>query len=184
MLGAAASLVGDHCHVVTATTEYLSPSHRVPFVWSSPIWFPIVVGAATVALAELRLHLPSVRTKVGGRYGLGGIAAVMGTYSLTALVHTAPVMVATVLITALAAIIWSVLGDRFALVCATTAAIIGPAAEAVLAASGAIRYAPGSDGLFGVAPWLPPLYFSFGVVAALLGEIAATRPCKEFTGPG
>ena len=28
------------------------------------------------------------------------------------------------------------------------------------------------DTLFGVAPWLPALYFAFGVVVALLGEIA------------
>jgi hypothetical protein len=27
--------------------------------------------------------------------------------------------------------------------------------------------------LFGVAPWLPALHFAFGVVVAVLGEIAA-----------
>jgi hypothetical protein len=31
------------------------------------------------------------------------------------------------------------------------------------------------DALFGVAPWLPALYFAFGVVAALLAEIGASR---------
>jgi hypothetical protein len=36
-LGAAASLIGDHSHVATGTTEYLTDA--VPFVWSSPIWF-------------------------------------------------------------------------------------------------------------------------------------------------
>jgi hypothetical protein len=76
VLGAAAALVGDHSHVVTGTTEYLS--HSVPFVWSSPIWFPILVAVATVALAELRLHLPAPRTSVTARQGLAGIAAVIG----------------------------------------------------------------------------------------------------------
>ncbi|HEU0191674.1 MAG TPA: hypothetical protein VFR17_10475 [Mycobacterium sp.] len=57
------------------------------------------------------------------------------------------------------------------------AAVIGPAVESVIAATGQFRYAESSDGLFGVAPWLPPLYFGFGIVAALIGEITvAMRP--------
>jgi len=39
--------------------------------------------------------------------------------------------------------------------------------------AGVFTYADSCDELFGVAPWLVPLYFAFGVVAALLGEIAA-----------
>ena len=50
-LGAAASLIGDHSHVATRTTEYLTDA--VPFIWSSPIWFALAVGAAIVSLAEL-----------------------------------------------------------------------------------------------------------------------------------
>jgi hypothetical protein len=68
-LGAAASLIGDHSHVATGTTEYLTDA--VPFVWSSPIWFPLLVGLATVSLAELRLHLPAPRTSVTSRRSVG-----------------------------------------------------------------------------------------------------------------
>jgi len=53
------------------------------------------------------------------------------------------------------------------------AAIGGPIVEAVIAGAGVFRYADDSDGLFGVAPWLPALYFAFGVVVAVLAEIAA-----------
>ena len=53
------------------------------------------------------------------------------------------------------------------------AATGGPIAEAVHAAAGVFRYADDSDALFGVAPWLPPLYFAFGVVVGVLAEIAA-----------
>ena len=171
VLGAGAALVGDHSHVVTGTTEYLS--HAVPFVWSSPVWFPILVGVATVSLAELRLHLPAPRTSVTARQGFAGVAAVIGTYVVTALVHTAPAVPATVLICALAAITWCVLGDRYAALCGALAAVGGPVVEAVLAKAGLFRYADDSDALVGVAPWLPALYFAFGVVVALLGEIAA-----------
>lgn len=172
-LGALAGLIGDHSHVITGTTEYLSPAHSAPFVWSSPLWFPVMVGAATVILAELRLHLPAPRTDVTVRQAATGVAAVLGTYVVTALVHAAPTVPATTLICALAVITYCALADRAAVLCAVLAAVVGPAVEIGIAALGQFRYAPDSDGLFGVAPWLVPLYFAFGIVAALLGEFAA-----------
>ncbi len=180
-VGAVAALIGDHGHVVSDTTAYLEPSHRVPFVWSSPVWFPILVGTATVTLAELRLHLSAVRATVTWRQGLAGVAAVEGIYALTALVHGRPAAPATMLIGTLAVITWCVLGDRFALVCAGAAAVVGPAIEAALVAAGVFRYAPVAHSLFGIPSWLPALYFAFGVVAALLGEIAACWPTAQFT---
>lgn len=176
VVGGVAGLIGDHGHVVTGTLIYLPASHRSPFVWTSPIWFPALVGTATVLIAELRLHLGPARTAVTARQGLGGVAAVVGTYAVTALAHTAPAFVSTVLIGAIAAVTWAVLGDRSAVGCAVAIAIVGPAVEAALVAVKVFRYADGSDGLLGVAPWLVPLYFAFGVVAALLGEIATKRP--------
>ena len=79
----------------------------------------------------------------------------------------------TVLIDALAAITWCVLGDGPGVVCGVLAAIGGPIVEAVLAGARVFRYADDSNALFGVVPWLPPLYFAFGVVVAVLAEIAA-----------
>jgi hypothetical protein len=172
-LGAVASLAGDHSHVVTGTTEYLS--HAVPFVWSSPIWFPLLVALATVSIAELRLRLPDLRTSVTARQGLAGVAAVLGIYVTTALVHTAPAIPANVLIYALAVITWCALGDRWGALCGVLAGVAGPAVEAVVAAAGLARYAEDSDALFGVPPWLPALYFAFGVVVALLAEISLRR---------
>jgi hypothetical protein len=175
VLGGASGLIGDHAHVVTGTTEYLTPAEDVPFIWSSPLWFPGFVGAATVSLAELRLHLPRPRTDVTPRQALAGVAAVIGTYVVTALVHGAPWVPATALICTLAVITWCALGDAPAVMCGALAAIVGPVAEIVLVDDGVFRYAASCDQLFGVGPWLVPLYFAFGVVAALLGELAA-RP--------
>ncbi len=170
VLGALASLVGDHSHIATGTTEYLSDA--VPFVWSSPVWFPILVGAATVSVAELRLHLPAARASVTARHGLAGVAAVVGIYVTTALVHSGPPVPVNALVYALAAITWCALGDRYGALCGAIAAIVGPAVEAVIAAAGLARYADDSDALFGVAPWLPALYFAFGVAVSLLAEIS------------
>jgi hypothetical protein len=170
-LGAAASLIGDHSHVATGTTEYLTDA--VPFIWSSPIWFPLLVAVATVSLAELRLRLRAPRTPVTARQDLAGIAAVIGIYIITALEHAAPAVPVAVLIYALAAITRCVLSDGPGAVCGLLAAIGGPIVEAVLVEAGVFRYADDSDALFGVAPWLPALYFAFGVVVAVLAEIAA-----------
>jgi hypothetical protein len=170
-LGAAASLIGDHSHVATGTTEYLTDA--VPFIWSSPIWFPLLVAMATVSLAELRLRMRPPRTTVTARQGLAGVAAVLGIYIITALEHTAPAVPVTVLIYVLAAITWCVLGDGPGAVCGVLAAIGGPIVEALIAGAGVFRYADDSNSLFGVAPWLPALYFAFGVVVAVLAEIAA-----------
>lgn len=173
VLGAAASLVGDHSHIVTGTTEYLSDA--VPFVWNSPIWFLILVGLATVSIAELRLHLPAARLSATARQGLAGVAAVLGIYVTTALVHSGPGAPVNTLIYALAVITWCALGDRYGAVCGVIAAVVGPAVEAVIAAAGLARYAADSDALFGVAPWLPALYFAFGVVVSLLAEISVQQ---------
>src|SRR5262249_29160703 len=128
---------------------------------------------ATVSLAELRLRMPAPRTSVTMRQGLAGVAAVIGIYVITALEHTAPAVPVTVLIYALAVITWCALGDGPGAVCGVLAAIGGPIVEAVLAGGvGAFRYADDSDALYGVAPWLPALYFAFGVVVGVLAEIA------------
>jgi hypothetical protein len=114
-------------------------------------------------------------SSVTARQGIAGIAAVIGIYATTALVHTAPAVPANVLIYSLAAITWCALGDRWGAVCGVLAAVVGPAVEAVVAAAGLARYAADSDALFGVAPWLPALYFAVGVVVALLAEIGLRR---------
>ncbi|MCT7658106.1 diacylglycerol-binding protein [Mycobacterium deserti] len=173
LLGAAVALIGDHSHVVTGTTEYFTDA--VPFVWSSPLWFPVMVGAATASLAELRLHLPDPRTTVTARQVVAGVAVVMGAYVTTALVHSAPVVPSSALIAAVAIIIWCVLGDGPGALCGALAAVIGPIVEIVLVEVGVFAYNADCDGLFGVGPWLVPLYFAFGVVVALLGEYAAMK---------
>jgi hypothetical protein len=60
-------------------------------------------------------------------------------------------------------------------VCGLLAAVTGPIVEIVLVKVGVFAYAADSSQLFGVGAFLVPLYFSFGVVAALLGELAAAR---------
>ena len=173
-LGAAGGLLGDQGHVASGTTAYLPSSKDVPFVWESPLCFPALVGLLTASLAEVRLRLAPTRRAGGAEDGVAAVAAVLGLYALTALIRHQPLGVATVLIYALAALTWRALGDGApAAACGALAAIAGVAGEIALVAGGVFEYAPGIDPLGGVPPWLPALYFAFGVVVARLGELCA-----------
>jgi hypothetical protein len=176
-VGALGGLVGDQGHVASGTTVYLQ--HGVPFVWRSAIWFPMLVGTATAAAAELRLRLG--RTRPGDALeAAGAIAAVIGIYAVTALVRHQPLGPATALVAALAVLVAARLADGPpGLLCGAAAALGGTAVEVVMVKAGVFRYADAIDPLAGVPPWLPALYFAFGVVAARLGEILACRSASS-----
>jgi len=172
-LGFAASLAGDACHVTSGTTTYLWPG--VPTLWQSGLWFPFLVGGAVLGAARsgLGAALPTRRrTRLDA---LIGSAAVLALYALTALVRGQPSTVSVVLCGAVAVLIWAWWDpSRGALAVALAAALLGPLAEIGIVLIGAARYAPDASGLFGVAPWLPCLYFGAGAVASGLWRVVAS----------
>jgi hypothetical protein len=173
-VGAAGGLVGDAGHVQAGTTTYLD--HTTPFVWESALWFPLLVGLATASLGELRLRLGPARPGFDLRTGIGAIAAVLALYALTAVIYDEPEGPATTLIVMLAALVACWLGGgRPAIVCGLAAAIVGPVAEIVIVDLDLSEYSSSADTLFGVALWLPALYFAFGVVVARLAELLVAR---------
>lgn len=172
VIGAAGGLVGDACHVASGTTAYLD--NTLPYIWKSQLWFPVAVGAATVMTGELRLRLGTVREGSDPFEAAAAIASVIALYALTAMVTDEDPLGATVLIGMLAILIAARFGGGMpALACAAAAAILGPLAEILVIEAGLAMYASSADGLFGVAEWLPALYFAFGIVAARLAEILA-----------
>ena len=173
-IGAAGGLVGDAGHVQAETTTYLDDS--VPFVWESALWFPILIGLATATLAELRLWIGPPRPGLDMRAAAGGIAAVIGIYALTAVIYQGPELPVTVLIAMLAALVSVWLADGApALICGALTAAGGPLVEIAVVEADLARYHEAADSLLGVAPWLVPLYFAFGVVTARLAELAVAR---------
>ena len=93
----------------------------------------------------------------------------------------------TTLIVMLAALVACWLGGgRPAMICGLAAAIVGPAAEILIVELDLAEYAPTADSLFGVAPWLPALYFAFGVVVARLTSCSSpgARPRSAGSGAG
>jgi hypothetical protein len=174
VLGAAGGLIGDQGHVASGTTAYLAPARSVPFIWQSPLWFPALVGLLTASLGELRLRLAGELRVARSSDGVAAVAAVLGLYAITALIRHQPLGPATVLVYALAAVIWRALGGNLpAVACGVVAAIVGVASEIALVQSGVFEYSHQIDRLAGVPPWLPALYFAFGVVVSRLAELCA-----------
>ena len=173
-VGAAGGLIGDAGHVQAGTTTYLDDA--TPFVWESALWFPALVGLATASLAVLRLRLGPPRPGYDLRVAVAAIAAVLALYALTAVVYDEPVKPAFVLVTVLAILIaFRLDGGSPALVSGLAAAVAGPVAEILIVELDLAEYSPSADSLFGVALWLPALYFAFGFVAARLAELLVAR---------
>lgn len=165
-LGFAVSLAGDATHVASGTTVY--EWDDLPAIWRSAIWFPFMVSGAVLlaALAGRRAGLPAdrVRTRADA---VGGVAAIAALYAVTAALRGEPETVSVLLTAGIAVVIWSWWDPSpGTLALAVAAAVLGPLAEILIVEIGAASYTPGSDGLGGVAPWLPCLYFAAGAVAA------------------
>jgi hypothetical protein len=164
-LGFVVALAGDATHVASGTTRYL---WDLPAIWRSAIWFPFAVGAAVVLAAHAaeRFAPPPHKTHSLAE-AVQGAAIVAALYALTAVVHEEPPMVTVTLTAAIALSIalWWDPSPR-ALATGAAAAILGPLAEIGVVAAGASEYTASADDLWGVAPWLPCLYFAAGAVAS------------------
>jgi hypothetical protein len=164
-LGFVVALIGDACHVASGTTRY--EWDALPEIWRSRAWFPFLVAGAVLVAAWMgrRADLPG-RDR-DGRDVVLGTMAVLALYALTAALRGQPATVSVVLCGALAVGVWAWWDPSpSAFVIATGAAVAGPLAEILLVSAGAASYASDSDGLAGVAPWLPCLYFAAGAVAS------------------
>jgi hypothetical protein len=171
-IGAAGGLVGDAGNVAAGTTRYIDDS--VPFIWKSPLWFPILVGLGTVAAAEVRLRLGPPRPGFEPRIGIGAFAAVVAIYSVISVAgddRTA----AVALVATLAILVACFIADRPGVVCGLAAAVAGPLAEIVIVKLDLSEYSAANDSLFGVGLWLPALYFAFGVAVARIAELLVAR---------
>jgi hypothetical protein len=167
-LGAIVALAGDASHVASHTTEYLWSG--VPTLWRSAIWFPVAVSSSVVAAAWVSERAGTTPARNRGRAdALLGASLVLALYALTAALRHQPGTVSVLLTGALAVAVWCWWDPSpGALAVACAAAVAGPLAEIGIVAVGAARYADGADGLAGVAPWLPCLYFAAGAVASRL----------------
>jgi hypothetical protein len=183
-LGVAIGLLGDAGHVASGTTRYTWPG--VPRIGLSAAWFPVLVGSAVLATAALgrRLELPRrTRTRRDAWIGAGGVLVL---YALTALLRALPGWLGVVLTGAAALALWRWWdASRTAGLVALAAALLGPLTEIALVRLGAVRWAPDASALFGVAAWLPCLYFAAGAVGSgLWRALSVAGPAAAAATPG
>lgn len=172
-LGFAVSLLGDAGHVLSGTTAYTLS--WMPSLFYSAIWFPFSVASSMLGVALLgrRLGLPgALRTRAQAWLAVGLLLAL---YWRTALLRGESTLYACGLVAALALAIalWWDRSPR-ALALGLAGALLGPLAEIGCVAMGAARYAEDSSSLWGVAPWLPALYFAACSVASGLWSALET----------
>jgi hypothetical protein len=155
-LGAVLGTAGDQLHVRSGVLHYPSGSL---LVLGQPLWVPLLFGAAAVAL--VLGHAPILRA-MGARPARGTMGA-LGTavlwfyaaYASTALLAGRPYALAAALLFAWCArVAFAPAADEIA--AGLLYAVLGPAFEAALSATGAFRYA--SPDLLLVPVWLPALY--------------------------
>lgn len=163
LIGAGIALVGDAAHVQAGITEYLWDG--VPEIWKSAVWFPLLVGSAIAGTAWIGSLFSLPRSSRNRRDALIGAGLILALYCLTTVVADAAPIAANGLCWGLAVAIWLWWDDSpGALAFAVVATFVGPLAEIIMVLLGASQYTDGHDALFGVAPWLMPLYFATGAV--------------------
>jgi hypothetical protein len=166
--GAAGGLIGDAGNVDAGVTRYLD--HSVPFIWRSPIWFPILVGTATASVGLVRVRLGSLRPEYAPRIAVAAGASAVAIYAITSVVGNDGTA-AVALVTMLGVISACVFADRPGLICGVIAMVVGPLIEIAIVKLDLSEYTAPNDGLFGIGLWLPGLYLAFGVAAARITEV-------------
>jgi hypothetical protein len=184
VLGAGIALAGDACHVASGTTHY--DVEGMPTIWRSALWFPAAVGVAVLGASWGAERMASRPARRRTRADVpAGAAAVLALYGLTAVLRHEPTTVSVVLTAALAVLVWAWWDpSRGALLVAVVAAVLGPLGEIVVSAAGLAHYASDADGLGGVAPWLPCLYFAAGAVSSRLWAAVARDGLTASTSTG
>jgi hypothetical protein len=168
--GAAGGLIGDAGNVDSGATRYLD--HSVPFIWRSPIWFPVLVGTATASVGLVRVRLGSLRSG-SPRVAVAAGAAVVAIYAITSLAGNDGTA-AVALVTMLGVLCACAFADRPGLICGLIAMVVGPLVEITIVKLDLSEYTASNDGLFGVGFWLPGLYLAFGVATARITEVVVT----------
>ena len=105
------------------------------WIWKSQIWFPFLVGGAVLGAAWVadRAGLPAITRRTRADAARGA-ALVLALYALTALLKGEPATVTVILTGAIGLAIWSWWDPSpGAFAVAAGAAVLGPAAEILLA---------------------------------------------------
>ncbi len=169
--------IGDFCHVVAKTTGYPQGIFGIYF-FRIPFWVPFLFGLATLAIGlshprlDRLLGKPPVRpgmknwTKVGT-----GILLFLSLYGISGFMPWKTGGINDLVLAGLGLFLWWEYDRSWqGIVLGILTAIAGTCVEIALVHLGAFFYLPPKNNLFGVASWLPWLYFAASVTVGNLGR--------------
>lgn len=171
LCGATIAPIGDHFHVARGVTEYFTDFGPV-WLGNSPLWFVLLVATFMASLAVFQAGLvPRTRARPGDALVLLSPLLVLGLYLGTSFYPWREGGSLEGLVTAGALLMYLLLDRSVAGAVIGVAVAIGATfTEWGLVQLGVFRYLPESDELWGVAPWLLPLYFAASVAVGAVGR--------------
>jgi hypothetical protein len=166
--GGAVCLILDHLHATHGVLWYPRP-----VLWDQAWWvFPLFATATVAVLAGARLVRRLFRGAVlpspTASALVGDALAFVTAYASTSFFHASPTALALVLGGFWAARVALGMPGWVVVFCLLTA-LVGPAVEATISATGAFFYH--HPDVVGVTRWLPPLYLFVGVVGVQLERL-------------
>lgn len=174
--------LGDTAHVQSGTTQYLV--HYGPRIGAAPLWFLAAVVFGLLVAAELRARVVTWFNEPPPRFtkadAVGAVCGVLLIYLATSLLRNVNLVWSTALIWSAALLMWSVLERTRAGLCLGLLVSLAAGVEVACVQLGLIGYADDIDVLFGVAPWLPGLYFAIGVAVSIIDDVIS-RPFPSQT---
>jgi len=176
LCGATIAPVGDHYHVATGVTEYFTDFGPV-WLGNSPLWFVVLVSTFMAGLAVLQgLVRPTDKAPSSASVVLLSPLLLLGLYLATSFYPAREGGSLEALMTAAALVTYLALDrTRAGFWIAVVVAVGATGVEIALVRFGVFRYLPQSDELWGVAPWLLPLYFAASIAVGAVGR-HMTRP--------
>ncbi len=170
LCGAIIAPSGDHHHVTRGVTEYLTTFGPV-WLGRSPLWFMLLVAGFMATLAVLQGRASTRPNRDRGDAAYLSPLFILGLYLTTSVYPLREGGSLEALITVAAVLLYLVFDrTKVGLLFGLAVAIGSTAAEWGLVQLGVFRYLPESDELFGVAPWLLPLYFAASVCVGAIGR--------------
>ena len=168
--------IGDFSHVQTQTTAY--PDHYGLYFFGLPFWVPFLFGLAALAVG---LSHPAFDKMMGPQYDrpgsktlgrvMGGLLIFLGAYCLSGMLPPDKGFHNDLMLGLIAIATWAILDWTWqGIVLGILTAIAGTLTEIILVHLKIFFYLPPRNNLFGVASWLPWLYFTASVTVGNLGR--------------
>ncbi|MCB1215287.1 MAG: hypothetical protein KDK66_07405 [Deltaproteobacteria bacterium] len=177
-LGALLAPVGDYFHLLSQTTQYPEGAYAFLFFDAIPWWVPLMFGSASLlmglSIPASDVFLGKVTRPVDTKplWAWAGVFNFLFFYIVSGYLPGQEGLGAVVILALAGLVLWWALDHTWqGFLLALVSAFLGTITEVTLVYLKVFSYLPPKNTLFGVAKWLPCLYFIAGVTVGNLGRL-------------